>query len=139
MKSSYRSNLINKWIIIYRGLVCPSVRVLVTARLLREFGCARGRCEGYLEAGLWLNNWNKLSVYMNLHGLLDWFHSLKSNLLLISCSYAKPIEFSIGLPKLDKTYLHLPNYFYSYQFCNIRNFNIYWRTNIRYNFLEQNT
>ena len=62
-KFSNRSNLINKSIIICRGLVCPSVRVMVTVRLLREFSWASGRCGGYLEAGLWLNNWNKLSVY----------------------------------------------------------------------------
>ena len=49
----------NKCIIICRALVCPSVWVLVTVCLLREFGSARGR---YLEAGLWLNNWNKLCV-----------------------------------------------------------------------------
>ena len=50
-KNSNRFNLINKCIIICSGLVYPSVRVLVKMRLLREFGCSRGRCRGVFGGG----------------------------------------------------------------------------------------
>ena len=95
-KSSNRSNLINEYISICSGLVCPSVRVLVTVRLLREFRCARSRWRGVSRGGALINKWNKLSVYMTpchlcacmqrfkkkrkAHGLVDRIHSLKSNL-----------------------------------------------------------
>ena len=117
---SNRSNLINECIIICRGLVCPSVRVLVTVRLLREFGWSRGRCGGIFRGGDLIKIWHKVSVYTALYVcaciqrfkkkrearcLVVIFHNLKSNLLSISCSHANPIDFSLGLPKLDKIHL----------------------------------
>ena len=103
------------------------------------------------RSGALINSRNKLSVYTTpclyacmlwfkkkrkARCLVDRFHNLKSNLLYRSWSHVNPIDFSIGLPKLDRTYLHLPNYFYFCRFCNVRNFNIYQRTNVRYNCLE---
>ena len=113
-KSSNCSNLINKCKRICRGLGCPSVRVLVTVRLLRECGYSWGRCGRLFRGGTLINNCNKLCVYMahwlcacmklfkkkrKARSLFDRFHSLKSNLLSISCSQANPIDFSIALPK----------------------------------------
>ena len=116
---SNRSNLIKKFIIICRGLVYPSVRVLVPVRMLREFGYSRGKCGVVYRGGALINNRDKLSVNTTpwlyvcmqrfkkkckVRGLVDRFHSLKSYLLSISCSHANHIDFLIDLAKLDKTY-----------------------------------
>ena len=120
--------------------VFASVRVLVTLRLLREFEWSRGRWRGVSRGGALINNWNKLSVYTRrtvvcAHECSDLkrkarltalqiVSQFKIESLSISCSHVNPIEFLIGLPKLDKTYL-FTELFLFLQFCNVRNFNNY--------------
>ena len=78
-------NLLINSSIICRGLICPSVWVMVTESLLGKFRRPWSGCRGYLEAWLWKKNKRYNEVYAHVfNGTQSWSRNAMHNIMFMN-------------------------------------------------------